>query len=838
MSQSPFKFLDPYGPADRDRFFGREREVEQLALLLTRGDIVLLYGGSGTGKTSLIQCGLASLYRAIDWLPVTVRRNGNINDNLLSALRDAAQTPIPAGATLVAAVKSLYLDHLRPVHLVLDQFEEVLLAAGADERDQLFRDLADLLAAKTGCKILISMREEYFALLSAHEDRIPQLFDHRLRVEPMTPLKLQAVIVDLARASGVALAEGAATANAIVTQLGTDQRGAFQLPYLQIYLDRLWRNASDAGGPPGFSLALIARTGSIEHVLAQFLDEQIDRVAETLAQRAGAGELASGTARPHPRSLALVLHAITAAFTRQRRQDAGERGRAAAAAAAVQTLLEQFVTADATRQAATVDDVCAHMTMLPPGLVRGGLDLFVQGRILRPSGPDRFELAHDSLAALIDGRRSADSRNLAQVTRMIRYALAREGEVKTPWLTPEELVLADAVRSRLVLTDKEREFLARSRQFRRRERLSRIGRYVLAVLAILIALITILITQISSEEIAKNELNTLVGNVYEEIRLLPETGQMQDGLMSRHKAIEERLSTFWTGTHDDFWRQIHVGDTWREKRDFARAAQAYDAAAVNAASVDSEATEAGPWQGNIAVARDRQAQVLLDAAFAQRLAGGDLGRAAASANAAVSSAGDFVAISDVEEQPPADEMARRRQIAAHALITRLSVRAVQQDFAGAARDFQDANRMLQAIAKKDRARVAADQALLNLRWAQALRRKAASPQGGSPADAEIARQAIKQSIDQYETLLKRVFISSFYTRRVAEAFLVAADIQLHVDKDRDGARQSCKTALDRIELVESLETQDDGTSSPAIAAEKARIVNCWGLGPIQVDPNG
>jgi HEAT repeat protein len=61
----PFKPLVPFAETDRALFFGREREVADLADLLA-GDraSALLYGESGIGKTSLVRAGLVPLLKS------------------------------------------------------------------------------------------------------------------------------------------------------------------------------------------------------------------------------------------------------------------------------------------------------------------------------------------------------------------------------------------------------------------------------------------------------------------------------------------------------------------------------------------------------------------------------------------------------------------------------------------------------------------------------------------------------------------------------------------------------------------------------------------------------
>src|SRR4029450_13829185 len=54
----PYKFLDPFGLTDTGLFCGRDQEIAQLQRQFHGTRLLILYGESGTGKTSLIQAGL------------------------------------------------------------------------------------------------------------------------------------------------------------------------------------------------------------------------------------------------------------------------------------------------------------------------------------------------------------------------------------------------------------------------------------------------------------------------------------------------------------------------------------------------------------------------------------------------------------------------------------------------------------------------------------------------------------------------------------------------------------------------------------------------------------
>src|SRR3989339_994871 len=133
--QSPFKFLDSYTKEDRHLFFGRDAEIEELYHKIFESKILLVYGISGTGKTSLINCGLANKFNDSDWLPVNIRRGSNINESWLKNIERNAISPVKTD-NLKKAVKSLYLDHFKPVYFIFDQFEELFIFGTKQEKTE------------------------------------------------------------------------------------------------------------------------------------------------------------------------------------------------------------------------------------------------------------------------------------------------------------------------------------------------------------------------------------------------------------------------------------------------------------------------------------------------------------------------------------------------------------------------------------------------------------------------------------------------------------------------------------------------------------------------------
>lgn len=72
--KSPFKFLNSYTREDREIFFRREQEINELYRHVFESKIILVYGISGTGKSSLIHYRLTGKIKESNCLPINDRR--------------------------------------------------------------------------------------------------------------------------------------------------------------------------------------------------------------------------------------------------------------------------------------------------------------------------------------------------------------------------------------------------------------------------------------------------------------------------------------------------------------------------------------------------------------------------------------------------------------------------------------------------------------------------------------------------------------------------------------------------------------------------------------------
>jgi len=424
--QSPFKFLDPFRQEDAREFFGREEETSQLYDFVNKNRLVMVYGTSGTGKTSLVQCGLSSRFDSTDWFPLFIRRGHDINDSLRDGLlkNEVSISPSVSIPKIVARLNSRYL---RPVYLIFDQLEEVLILGNEEEQKVFIATVKELLQdTDLDCHILFILREEFIARLYDFEKEVPTLFDRRLRVEPMSDGKLREVIKRSTRQFNIHLEDPERNADQIIASLSAGKSG-ISLPYLQVYLDMLWREDFQRTYPQAdqdeleaalnkkqypeleFTSAEIEVFGKIEDVLARFLSQQTDLIQERV-------DMAEWETMD-----------------------------------VVKQILDCFVTEKGTKQPVpyTTEQVELHLdhrapqylSNLPVPLLTRVLRLLEKSRILR-FNEDSIELAHDSLAALIDQQRSDSQRRLNELHNRLKNNY-REYLDSKEFLTRKQLAILE-----------------------------------------------------------------------------------------------------------------------------------------------------------------------------------------------------------------------------------------------------------------------------------------------------------------------------------------------------------------------------------------------------------
>lgn len=527
MKKYPFKFLDAYGKEDTGIFFGRDEEINALYEMVFQSSILLVYGASGTGKTSLIQCGLASKFPSHDWLALTIRRGNNINLNFEKALADAggklsaaqdnmdwltevmeetevALTP-PLLTPIAQAFKAIYLNSFKPVYLIFDQFEELFILGSKEEEQQFIATVQEILQIEQPVKMIFSIREEYLGYLYDFEKAVPQLLRKKLRVEPMNLNKVLQVI------------EGATSYKNSIVRLKTDEakliaEGIFekikdkeksltiQLPYLQVFLDKLYLEITGdetRQREAVFTAQAVNAIGDIGDILQNFLEEQVAGISRKLSE-----------------------------------------GDTSIPPATVWDILSPFATLEGTKEPIRKKGLYERLPDVNPALIDAVVEAFINGRILRyAEDVDLYELAHDSLAQRIAEKRSDEEIALLEIKRLIKAhsslkANARElfsekqlnfiepflGKLQ---LTAEEMALIDESREAVAShKEKEKQQLEKEKQdlLERQQLLEKNQnsqkRFIRWIIAALIIMIGIAVWAYSEKQRADNSKTAAINAEY------------------------------------------------------------------------------------------------------------------------------------------------------------------------------------------------------------------------------------------------------------------------------------------------------------------------------------
>jgi hypothetical protein len=460
--KSPFKFLDSYTKSDKDIFFGRDREVKELYQKVFESKLLLLYGVSGTGKTSIIQCGLANKFLESDWLQLNIRRGEDINESFIAEIRKELSNSDSSTSSLKKAVKDLYLDNFKPIYFIFDQFEELFIFGSDEEREQFVRSIRELLDSDLQCRFVFSIREEYLANLTEFESIIPELFANRVRIERMNIQQAKAVIEGSCSYAGISLESG--FAEKLLDNIVTYTKQV-ELTYLQVYLDRLYNKIIANNLLEHFSLELLNSLDNVKDLLGGFLDDQINQFQDS----------------------DIVL-----------------------------TILKSFVSSRGTKKQITIEEVQEFGKSIGKELGQDSLQQIIQSlveiRILQDKNEsNKYELRHDALAAKVYEKISIAEKELIEVRSHVLNAYSNY-ERRGVLLTKEDLQYIAPYEDKLYLNSEEKEFIERSQNEESKQRRRRRSIWIIITIVVLFTLVGFswwALNERNKAEIESNRANAL-----------------------------------------------------------------------------------------------------------------------------------------------------------------------------------------------------------------------------------------------------------------------------------------------------------------------------------------
>ncbi len=409
-------------------FFGRESESEELTQRLRANRLLILYGESGHGKTSLIQAGLFPRLRQHQLLPLRIRFNDQNITSLIEHLETQIQREVDTYNQLAAdndlpeivigqKVTQSWWEYLKttvfwcgdsilkPV-LVLDQFEEIFTLQKQPIREAVAKELGHLInntlppdmlqSMRDGScnysetapevRIILSLRIEHVGRLQLLFPHIPSILRRRFIVNALTREQARLAITEPAsqKLEGVSFLTTPFrfTEKALENLLDflADPETGTIAPYqLQIHCEEIERKVHQLqkqGGEPIVDDALLGDTKNLEQVEERIYFSALDGLKDHIIH--------------HSKSTGLTVLA---------RWQARQR---------VNTIRELcdfgLINDQGVRLPLTLSSINKHYPLIKPA----DLEFLLNRRLLRreagrKTGRESFiyELAHDSLAKAI-----------------------------------------------------------------------------------------------------------------------------------------------------------------------------------------------------------------------------------------------------------------------------------------------------------------------------------------------------------------------------------------------------------------------------------------------------
>jgi len=268
-SSNPFPGLRPFTVDECHLYFGREGQVDDILLKLSKHRFVCVMGYSGSGKSSMMSCGLVPVlyggfvtHSSPHWHVITTRPGATPLQNLTESVVDyliannriasddrIVHTSIinsvlrsgPHG--LVEVSKYLQQHKLDNVFFMVDQFEELFRFHETEAADEVFDEtqlyvnliLHAIHQQDTPVYIAVTMRSDFIAKCSAYSGLTEVINESNYLVPQMTRDQKKMAIE-----GPIAVAGGRISQRLVKRLLADMGRNQDQLPILQHALMRTW----------------------------------------------------------------------------------------------------------------------------------------------------------------------------------------------------------------------------------------------------------------------------------------------------------------------------------------------------------------------------------------------------------------------------------------------------------------------------------------------------------------------------------------------------------------------------------------------------------------------
>lgn len=517
LPQAPFIHLQHFTSDHAAIFYGRGKAIRNIYNKI-RGPypVILYYGQSGVGKSSLLQAGLLPRLEKI-YLAVYLRRSeqvglwGTVKQAIDTLAKEINPNWRDEEKAFPQIIQELEAHQKRPLIFILDQAEETFTKpmeakTSREEIDIFVQKLEELYSNVTSIvstKIILAYRNEYHSRIEFVMEEASLPFTKLdlqplsrsgiieaitgITTHPFTQDKYQLIIEENTNGN---------LSEIIANDLLEDKNSAIA-PVLQVLLAKLWQRAEKQDRQTFFSLELYYKLKKEGLLLHDFFYQQVEKIRSLREKEVGSGFL-----------LDFLYYHTTEMGT--------------AAARSKEELILRY----------------NHRKDLLPVLTQICIDHY----LIIPTEADSLSLSHDTLAPII--RKEYKNSDLPGIRATRILANKTAGGNRNAFLDKVDLKIVETgLVGRRNLTTAEQQLIQRSREVRNRQQRRARTRRILAfgaVISILVfALTTLFLWQNTERRRITTEALFLTAKARE---IYPENYILGIGLLKKAYKLEREDS--------------------------------------------------------------------------------------------------------------------------------------------------------------------------------------------------------------------------------------------------------------------------------------------------------
>ncbi|QNL22466.1 hypothetical protein HZR84_11110 [Hyphobacterium sp. CCMP332] len=305
---NPFPGLRPFGIEESHLFFGREGQSDEVLKKLAENKFTAVIGASGSGKSSLMYCGLIPiLYGGFitdagsSWKVISTRPGRGPIDNLAESLIHDDSTELSSkehftkksiaaavlrssSLGLVEAVKQLFRFQEENILILVDQFEELFRykrskndSSSINESAAFVKLLLEAIAqSEVPIYVVLTMRSDFIGDCAQYPELTKRINDSHYLIPQMTREDFREAILGPVAVGGGEISPR--LTQQLLNDVGDNQD---QLPILQHALMRTWDYWSknkDKGEV--MDIRHYDAIGRMEKALSEHANEAFDELTE------------------------------------------------------------------------------------------------------------------------------------------------------------------------------------------------------------------------------------------------------------------------------------------------------------------------------------------------------------------------------------------------------------------------------------------------------------------------------------------------------------------------------------------------------------------------------